>query len=58
MLDWSICRVLMNPHCFLDQAHFEVLFGLDLPSGNGEVSCRATGFETKCCASIKRCGIA
>ena len=45
----------MNPHCFLDQAHFAVLFALDLPSGNGEVSRRATGSKTKCCAPIEWC---
>ena len=27
VLDWSVCRVRMNPHCFLDQAHFAVPFG-------------------------------
>ena len=48
----------MNPHCFLDQAHFAVPFGLDLPSGNGEVLRRATWLETKCCAPVKWCGTA
>ena len=58
VLDWSICRFRMNPHCFLDQAHFAVPFALYLPSGDGEVSHRATGSETICCAPIKRCGTA
>ena len=48
----------MNPHFFLGQAHFEVPFGLDLPSENGAVLRRATGSETKFCVPVEWCGTA
>ena len=48
----------MDPHCFLDQVHFAVPLCLDLPLGTREMSRRATGSETKCCAPAKQCDTA